>query len=63
MTKKLKTKVADSGIRGKFNGELYVDKKVFFRRADVRAVIKSLKGSAALREHIEENRRELSRVG
>jgi len=62
MARKVKIKVSDSGLRGKFNGELYVDKKVFFKRADVRAVIKSLKESIALKEHIEENKKELSKV-
>lgn len=59
MSKKAKTLIADSGLRGKFNGELYVDKKVFFKRDDVRGVIKSLKESVSLKEHIEKNRQEL----
>lgn len=62
MASKGKIKNSDTGLRGKFNGELYVDKKVFFKRADVRAVIKSLKESNALKKHIEENKKELSRV-
>ncbi len=62
MSKKVKISIADSGLRGKYNGELYVDKKVFFKRDDVREVIKSLKESVSLKEHIEKNRQELQRA-
>ncbi|MGB5943602.1 MAG: hypothetical protein WBG71_12035 [Leeuwenhoekiella sp.] len=56
MAKKTNTKVSDTGLRGRFNGELYVDKKVFFKRDDVRGVINSLKNSESLKKHIEDNR-------
>jgi hypothetical protein len=54
--KKVKTSNEDSGLRGNFNGDLYVEKKVFFKRDDVRRVIKSLKESVSLKEHIEKNK-------
>lgn len=52
-------KVTDTGLRGRFNGELYVDKKVFFKRDDVRNVIKSLRDSESLEKHISTNRKSL----
>jgi hypothetical protein len=56
--KEKKTNI-DSGLRGKFNGELYVDKKIFFKRNDVKKVVNSLKNSISLREHIQHNKHEL----
>lgn len=47
----------DTGLRGRFNGELYVDKKVFFARADVRNVLRSVIDSPGLKKHLEENRK------
>ncbi|MDT0651149.1 hypothetical protein [Autumnicola edwardsiae] len=57
-----KGKISDTGIRGKLNGELYVDKKVFFKREDVRSVIKSLKKSVSLKEHIQKNQQDFKRL-
>jgi len=62
MKKHITKKVSDTGLRGRFNGELYVDKKVFFKRDDVRGVLKSLKDSRSLNKHIEENRKQLKLV-
>ena len=59
MSKRNDIKVSDTGLRGRFNGELYVDKKVFFKREDVRKVINSLKDSESLNKHIENNRKYL----
>lgn len=59
MSKRITIKVSDTGLRGRFSGELYVDKKVFFKRDDVRDVLKSLKDSKSLNKHIEENRKQL----
>lgn len=46
----------DTGLRGKFNGELYIDKKVFFSRKDVQRVIRHVIESPILRKQLEENR-------
>ncbi len=46
----------DTGLRGNYNGELYVEKKVFFRREDVKKTIQRLKDSKVLKSHIEENK-------
>ncbi|MCH8533627.1 MAG: hypothetical protein LAT51_01035 [Flavobacteriaceae bacterium] len=62
MENKTKTKVTDTGLRGRFNGELYVDKKVFFKREDVRNVIKSLKESESLNKHIKASRKSLNLI-
>jgi len=59
MSKKATSVKKDTGLRGKFNGELYVDKRIFFKRKDVRDVIKGLKDSIILKEHIETSREEL----
>lgn len=59
MRKRSKIKVSDTGLRGRFNGELYIDKKVFFKRDDVQKVIISLKNSRSLEKHIEDNRHSL----
>jgi len=45
--------VEDTGLRGTFEGRLYVDKSVFYKRADVQNVIKKLKDSVVIREQIE----------
>ncbi|HEA30612.1 MAG TPA: hypothetical protein ENH91_11555 [Leeuwenhoekiella sp.] len=59
MARKTKKSTSDSGLRGKFNGELYVDKKVFFKRDEVKTVINSLKDSISLKEHLQHNKHEL----
>ncbi|HNW52434.1 MAG TPA: hypothetical protein PKH79_15230 [Prolixibacteraceae bacterium] len=46
---KIKTQDKDTGLRGNYNGELYVDKKVFYQRAEVKAVVDSLKKSGLVR--------------
>jgi hypothetical protein len=46
----------DTGLRGRFNGELYVDKKVFFARTEVRRVIRSVMDSPILKKQLKENR-------
>jgi len=59
MEKKVTEKREDSGVRAKFNGEIYVDKKVFYKRKDVRNTIEDLMNSRALKEHIKRSRREV----
>lgn len=51
-----KSNVKDTGLRGTVEGRLYVDKKVFYNRAEVREAIKNLKKSIAIKEQIEANR-------
>lgn len=36
-------KKEDTGLRGTFEGKLYVDKKVFYRRKDVKESIMNIK--------------------
>lgn len=43
----------DTGLRGTTEGRLYVDKKVFYNRKEVREAIKSLKESVVIKEQIE----------
>jgi hypothetical protein len=45
--KQSKNSNADTGLRGSFNGDLYVDKKVFFNRPEVRALLEKLRNSPA----------------
>jgi hypothetical protein len=59
MEKKVIEKRGDSGVRAKFNGEIYVDKKVFYKRKDVRKTIEYLMNSQPLKEHIKRSRREV----
>lgn len=59
MKKKVEEKNGDSGVRAKFNGELYVDKKVFYKRTDVINTIKGLMNSATIQDHIKRNRKEI----
>lgn len=59
MSKERKTNKADikdTGLRGKFSGELYVDKSVFFQREDVKRLLKRLKESQFLKEQIEKSK-------
>lgn len=60
MKNKNKIKPSDTGLRGRFSGELYVDKKVFFKRDDVRKVIESIRESNSLDKHIKQNRKYLN---
>ena len=42
----------DIGLRGKSSGELYVDKRVFYKRSDVQKVIKNIKNSEVIQKQI-----------
>jgi len=46
----------DTGLRGTAEGRLYVDKAVFYNRAEVRKAIANLKESVVIKEQIEANR-------
>lgn len=48
-----KPKSFDTGLRGTFAGKLYVDKKVFYKRADVQKVIDEIKNSTSVQKQIE----------
>lgn len=37
----------DTGLRGSFNGDLYIDKSTFFKRPEVRTLLKKMKDSDA----------------
>lgn len=52
--KKSETKIndTDTGLRGTVEGELYVDKKVFYSRPEVREAVLALKESNIIKEHI-----------
>jgi hypothetical protein len=45
-------KVEDTGLRGTYEGKLYVEKSVFYKRPEVQAAINQLKGSLVLKEQI-----------
>lgn len=47
----------DTGLRGTVEGRLYVDKKVFYCRKEVREAIESVKNSEVIRQMIESHRR------
>ncbi|MFB9110507.1 hypothetical protein [Flavobacterium gyeonganense] len=47
----------DTGVRATFQGKMYVDKKVFFSRPDVRNVLKNVMESKELKAHIAINRK------
>lgn len=51
-----KSNPKDTGLRGTVEGRLYVDKKVFYNRTEVRDAIKNLKKSVVIQEQIEANR-------
>lgn len=42
----------DTGLRGTYEGKLYVDKTVFYRRPEVQAAIRQLKDSMVVRDQI-----------
>ncbi|MBL7756682.1 MAG: hypothetical protein JNL59_04790 [Chitinophagaceae bacterium] len=41
------TKKLDTGLRGSFNGDLYIDKAVFFSRPEVIRLLEFMKNSDA----------------
>ncbi|MEZ4793474.1 MAG: hypothetical protein R2783_08460 [Gelidibacter sp.] len=47
----------DTGVRATSGGKLYVEKKVFFKREDVRNVLKKVMGSEELKAHIATNKK------
>ena len=51
-----KSNPKDTGLRGTIEGRLYVDKKVFYNRKEVREAIENLKKSVVIKEQIEANR-------
>jgi hypothetical protein len=51
-----KSESKDTGLRGTAEGRLYVDKKVFYNRTEVREAIKNLKKSTVIKGQIEANR-------
>lgn len=51
-----KSNPKDTGLRGTTEGRLYVDKKVFYNRQEVRDAIADLKKSTIIKEQIEANR-------
>ena len=51
-----KSQSKDTGLRGTVEGRLYVDKKVFYNRKEVRAAIENLKNSDVIKKQIEANR-------
>ena len=54
-----KTKeVEDTGLRGTFEGKLYVKKSVFYKREDVQKTIKKLQSSNVIKKQIEEAKSE-----
>ena len=51
-----KSNPKDTGLRGTIEGRLYVDKKVFYNRKEVREAIANLKKSVVIKEQVEANR-------
>ena len=49
---KKKTEDKDTGLRGTYEGRLYVDKTVFYKRPEVQAAIRELKNSLVVRQQI-----------
>lgn len=49
-------KKRDYGLRGDFEGNLYVDKKIFYKRPEVIELIFKLKNSKELRIHMNKNK-------
>ena len=43
----------DKGIRGTTSGKLYIDKKVFFKRAEVKKIISDIYASEIIKKQIE----------
>lgn len=50
-----KSESKDTGLRGTAEGRLYVDKKVFYNRTEVREAIKKVKDSLVIREMIQKH--------
>ncbi|GEM_PF-1708482 len=46
------SKAEDTGLRGTYEGRLFVDKAVFYKRPEVQAAIKQLKESSVVKAHI-----------
>lgn len=42
----------DKGVRGTSSGKLYIDKKVFFRRPDVKKIIEDIYNSDVVKSQI-----------
>lgn len=51
-----KAETTDTGLRGTYEGSLYVDKTVFYKRAKVRAAIKKLQDSSVIQQQIEDSK-------
>ncbi|HEX8576310.1 MAG TPA: hypothetical protein VF677_08460 [Flavobacterium sp.] len=51
-----KSDFKDTGLRGTVEGRLYVDKKVFYNRTEVREAINNIKKSVVIQEQIKANR-------
>jgi len=47
-----KPKTKDTGLRGTSAGRLYVDKRVFYKRPEVKEAIRQLKESVIIQEQI-----------
>lgn len=45
-------KPLDTGVRATFGGKLYVDKKAFFKRPEVRKVLNDVMKSEELKAHL-----------
>ncbi|MDG1803687.1 hypothetical protein [Flavicella sp.] len=43
----------DKGVRGTSSGKLFIDKKVFYNRAEVKAVIKKMENSESIKKNFE----------
>jgi hypothetical protein len=50
--KSKKTEDKDTGLRGTYEGRLYVDKTVFYKRPEVQEAIQQLKNSMVVKEQI-----------
>lgn len=51
-----KSSLKDTGLRGTYQGSLYVDKEVFYNRPEVRKAIQEVKDSKIIRKMIEKHR-------
>ena len=49
----------DTGLRGTIDGRLYVDKKVFYKREDVRREIQKIKNSEIIKQMIKQHKQKL----
>lgn len=43
----------DKGVRGTSSGKLFIDKKVFYNRSEVKALIKKMEDSESLKNNFE----------